>query len=259
MIDELAALIEKHWATFGIQRPYERNGISVTKFCQRVVQPHTKVLFFVTFCGAPLCILKTVRTSHHNENLLREAKHQAAAPHTAVLSAPKVFWTDAVLGRAVYAEEYIDALPVTLREYQSLLPEVTAFSQALQRFGTVRSDEFADSIASYLPDDPVIQRHLATLRDLKAPLTLGFTHGDMGRQNILGTWQRAWIIDWERAGDVPAYAFDVIDVQLKLNKYAVPEDKLLYAVRSIYAALFRRFPDVYRRVAELGRSMVGST
>jgi predicted Ser/Thr protein kinase len=256
MIDELTTLIEKHWTTYGRTDACERDALSFTKFCQRVVQPHTKVLYLVSYKRRPLCILKTVRAPEYSKNLLREATHQALAPKTNVLSAPIVFWTDEVNRRAVYAEEYIDALPVTLSEYRALLPEITTFAHALPHSGSVRSDEFAERIAPYLPPDPVLQRHLVTLRELKAPLALGLTHGDMGRQNVLGTRQRAWIVDWERSGDVPVHAFDSVDVFLKLNKHATPEDTLLFAVRSIYVALYRRFPAEYQQVAKLGRSMV---
>lgn len=260
MIDELTALIEKNWSKYGRTEPYERYRISFTKFCQRVVQPHTKVLYFVTYREAPLCILKTVRGPEYNENLLREAKYQAAAPRTAVLSAPRVFWTDEVRGRAVYAEEYIDALPVSLHDYRALAPEIATFSAAMPQSGTIRSDEFADRIAPFVPEDPVLTRHLATLRALKAPLQLGLSHGDMGRQNILGTATRAWIIDWERAGEVPVHLFDAYALQFHLRRrgakraaqLTLPGEnvELLRVVTEIYVRLYKRYPLAYRLVVK---------
>ena len=262
MIDELSALIEKHWSIYGRTEPYERYRISFTKFCQRVVQPHTKVLYFVTYREAPLCILKTVRGPEYNENLLREAKYQAAAPRTAVLSAPRVFWTDEVRGRAVYAEEYIDALPVSLHDYRALAPEIATFSAAMPQSGTIRSDEFADRIAPFVPEDPVLTRHLATLRALKAPLQLGLSHGDMGRQNILGTATRAWVIDWERAGDVPVRYFDLYATDFRLRKRwgraSVPSltvseevEQCLVAVTEIYVRLYSKYLHRYRDLAAI--------
>ncbi|MCL9972282.1 MAG: hypothetical protein NBV63_02650 [Candidatus Pacebacteria bacterium] len=256
MIDELSTLIEEQWVTYRRTDSYDQGALAFTKFCQRAVQPHTKVLYFVSYKRAPLCILKTVRAPEYNEHLKREATHQARAPKTNVLSAPTVFWVGEVRGRVVYAEEYIDALPVTVDDYRALMPEIAVFSNALPQYGTMQSDEYADRIAPYLPKDPVLERHLTTLRERKASLTLGLTHGDMGRQNILGTRQRAWVVDWERSGDVPVHGFDGMDVLLKLNKHAVPDDTLLFAVRNIHVALYRRFPDEYRRLAEMGRSMV---
>jgi predicted Ser/Thr protein kinase len=255
MRDALTVLIEKHWAVYGITGACDRGALGITKFCQRVVQPHTKVLFFVSYCGRPLCILKTVRAPEFNENLLREATHQAAAPHTAVLSAPKVYWVDQVDGRAVYAEEYIDALPVTISDYRALRSHMTEFVKALPHGGTVRSDEFIAQIAHLLPDDPVIAEHARVLTDAKADLALGLTHGDLGRQNILGTAGRAWIVDWERSGDIPFSDFDSTDYTVKVRGTMRPE---LLALRNLYAALYKRFPEAYQKIALSTRDMVGS-
>lgn len=262
MIDDLSKLIEKNWSKYGRTEPYERNRISLTKFCQRVVQPHTKVLYFVTHRGTPLCILKTVRGSEYNEHLLREAKHQAAAPTTNILSAPRVFWTDEVRGRAVYAEEYIDALPVSLHDYRALTPEIAAFSELMPHGGSIQSNEFADRIAPYLPEDPVLARHLATLRELKAPVQLGLSHGDMGRQNILGTATRAWVIDWERSGDVPVRYFDLYATAFRLRKrwgrasvpsltVSVEVEQCLVAVTEIYVRLYSKYLHRYRHLAAI--------
>lgn len=256
MRDALTTLIEKYWATFDVHQPYDQDAISITKFCQRVVQPHTKVLFLVSFRGAPLCIMKTVRTPVCNENLLREATHQAAAPRTAVISAPKVHWVDQVGDRAVYAEEYIDALPVTIPDYRALGPHITEFVQALPRYGSIRSDDFIAQIGHLLPEDSIVAQHARTLTDAKVDLALGLTHGDLGRQNILGTAGRAWVVDWERAGDIPFSDFDSTDYTVKVRGTVRPE---LYALRHLYAALYTWFPNVYRAVAQHTRNMVGST
>jgi predicted Ser/Thr protein kinase len=256
MRDELTALIEKHWAVYGLGGVCDRSALHLTKFCQRVVQPHTKVLFFVSYLGAPLCILKTVRGSAFNDNLLREARHQAAAPHTSVLSAPKVYWVDQVGDRAVYAEEYINALPVAISDYRALGPHITEFVKALTHHGSIRSDEFIAQITHFLPNDPIIQRHATILKDAHVDLALGLSHGDLGRQNILGSARRAWVVDWERAGDIPFSEFDIADYTVKVRGEVQPA---LASLRHLYTALYTRFPDAYRRVALYTRDMVGST
>lgn len=253
MRDALTALIEKYWATFGVQRPYDKDAISITKFCQRVVQPHTKVLFFVSFRGAPLCIMKTVRTPACNGNLLREATHQAVAPHTAVLSAPKVYWVDQVGDRAVYAEEYIDAVPVSISDYRALGPHITEFVQALPRYGSIRSDDFIAQIAHLLPEDPVVAQHAHALTDAKVDLVLGLTHGDLGRQNILGTAGRAWIVDWERSGDIPIHTLDLVSYCERTNQRnlygGLPSFSTMLSIHKLVVGTYTRHHAHYQRIA----------
>lgn len=271
MIDEFSKLIEKNWSTYGSTEPYERDRISLTKFCQRVVQPHTKVLFFVTYRSAPLCILKTVRAPEHSANLRREAAHQAAAPQVGVLSAPHVFWVDEVEGNAVYAETYVDALPVSLKGYRALTREIAAFSTALPHAGAVRSDVLADRITSFLPDDLIIAKHLQVLREERVNLELGMTHGDLGRQNVLGTKRRAWVIDWERAGDIYIRHFDVAAYVLRLYRHNEAQQagaladiltlnkstaKTLLAVTALMVRLYKQYPNAYRAVVDAERAMV---
>lgn len=271
MIDDLARLIDKYWDSYRIGGACDTRALSFTKFCQRIVGHHTKVLFFVTYRGAPLCIIKTVRFPEFSDALRNEARAQSSAPRTTTLSAPRVLWEDVSVDRAVYAEEYIDSAPVSVATYSALQREIVVFSGALPHAGTVRADRFISDIKPHLPTDTIIARHRGVLEKSSTVLELGMTHGDLGRQNILGTKSQAWIVDWERSGDIPFRYFDAVtyfmrlyrgdvNAQLRAVQNSLTLDKegaeTILAVTNIYMSLYKKYPDAYQEIVKIGRSMV---
>jgi predicted Ser/Thr protein kinase len=247
MITALSELIVKHWSVYNIPTACDMAHLSFTKFCQRVVGRHTKVLFFVTYRGMPLCIIKTVRFPEFSVGLIREARAQQTALETVPLRVPRVLWQDECDGRAVYAEEYVDAAPVSIADYRSLETDIAAFSRALPHGGVVRVDEFIAQRMHLLAHDTVLNRHIATLAKSTVTLELGTTHGDLGRQNILGSRRGAWIIDWERSGDIPFRYIDVMAVVqdpavcARLTGLTLEQAIALHAVHYLYMRLYKKY------------------
>jgi len=265
MKDALVICIQKHWSSYGRSDACDVAQLSFTKFCQRIVQPHTKVLYYVTYAGVPLCIIKIIRSPQYSTTLSRECVYQKQAPIVGVLSVPRVFWSDVIEGRFVYAEEVIDAMQISRDDFRALATDVVIFSKALPHEGQFYSHEFARMLRAHVPADPAIERHIATLERLRIPLELGLTHGDMGRPNILGTRERAWVIDWERAGDIPFRYFDSAlyvrrvyrqspavraSVLAKLVVCDEAYADLLLLLTDLYTLLYRIYPNVYRNIVQ---------
>ena len=114
MIDTLQNIVLANWHTLPPSDSLpDRNSLLFTKFCQRIVQPHTKILFLVTYHGEPVCILKIMRSTKFNEKLKREKIAQTVAPSSHHLRAPRVFFDGYAGGFYVYAEEVAEGVPIS--------------------------------------------------------------------------------------------------------------------------------------------------
>lgn len=170
MIDELHALVINHFGT---------GQLRFTKFCQRIAGPETKVLFFVSKDGAPLCILKVMRSAEYNGMLKREKEAQESVPPYGSCRAPEVYFCGFVQGRYVYAEEVILGLPLTRKQAARHEREIVEFLNSLPK---------------------------------------GLTHGDLGTPNILKDGNDLVVIDWAHAGERPTPLIDAVYYMVRLRR-----------------------------------------
>lgn len=212
MIDNLRTLVISHLYSKDEINPTE---LQFTKFCQRIVGPHTKVLFLVTYRGRYVCIIKTVRYPEFNVNLQREKRAQGTARAVGLVRAPRIYFEGTVGERYVYAEEVIDGPPISKKKLMKRMPEIQAFASAFPKQGSISAKELHAKLAPYIPD----------IEMMKDTYELQLTHGDLGRPNILDTGQELVVIDWERAGDIP------------VNDPSIEKQ---------YQILYKKYPQKYR-------------
>jgi hypothetical protein len=217
MMDELQALIVQKAGVFG--HPIHASALSFTKFCQRVAAPHTKVLFFVTHEGRPLCIVKMMRSASYNQKLQNEKNVQERACVGKTVRPPKVFFEGMVGDRYVYAEEIVEGIPLSIESASKYEADLIAYAAVLPQVGSIPSTELADVFARYAPEHDIpFTNALADLRSYTVLLPEGITHGDFGRPNILKTHDGLRVIDFERGNERPLYLFDAVYFMVKTRK-----------------------------------------
>lgn len=269
MIDALRTLVDAHREALGLPSSFAPAELSVTKFCQRIVQPHTKVLFFVTFEGRPVCIVKCMRDPSFNERLQTEKSAQASIPPGAGIATPKIYGEGMIEGHYAYLEEVIDALPVSRAALRSREKELIEFVAHFPHRSAVDAKVVAERLMPHLPDDVHIQEHISHVQQNGGVLTLGMTHGDFGRPNILGS-DMLYAIDWERAGECPFWLIDAVSVlvhtrnlhtALSWEREGVPAlahytgvptsvALALWRIRAVFERLYKKYPAQYAAAVE---------
>lgn len=271
MSDELKALVGSHYKTLGIvgDAPDARE-LLVTKFCQRIVQPHTKVLFLVTHKNNLLCVVKMMRSPIYDAQLQREKRAQEEAGVQKSVRAPRVYFEGSVAGRYVYAEEVVEGLPVSKQVALAQETELLDFIGSLPTEGSIEVREVVDRVAAHVPqEEKRVAELLGRLARTGATLQKGLTHGDLGRPNILQDAEGLRVIDWERAGDCPirlvdaayllGYLHDIKNVD-DWNHRAAPvlmrhfginaaTAEALYCIQKIFEVLYKKYPERYRAAA----------
>jgi hypothetical protein len=210
MIDKLEALVEKK---FGAGR------ISFTKFCQRIAGPETKILFFVTCDGKPLCVLKMMRSAVYNETLKREKIAQEHIQPVGKCRVPKVYFDGFVGDRYVYAEEVISGLSISKRTVARHEREIVEFTDSFPKEGNITAQELVAMFEERLPQaDEGAKKLISNLRKSGVILKKGLTHGDLGTPNILKDNRRLYIIDWAHAGKCPVALIDAVYFMSRLRR-----------------------------------------
>lgn len=212
MIDDFCALIASKWASLQQEGTCEESALQFTKFCQRVVQPHTKVLFFVTYKGRPLCVLKVMRSPKWNDKLRNEKEAQASVTPMAHVASPVVFFDAMLDGLYVYAEQPIaKGMPISRSTAIAYEREIVELISSFPRYGEIDANVLSNLLVPYIPEnEPTLPLPLETLRTSGAQLQTGFTHSDLGSPNILKDGDTLYMIDWEQAGTRPFFLLDAV-------------------------------------------------
>lgn len=252
--------------------PREAGELRITKFCQRIAGPDTKILFLLTDEAGPVCIVKTMRSPEHNERLRAEASAQRTLESAGCAVAPRFFCEGTVDGRYLYAEEAISGISLSRREARARERELIDIIKTFPARGSMSTDAIAFILGEYAPPDQNFARALERLRRHGTAVQAGLTHSDLGRVNILRDGERIRIVDWGRAGERPFYLLDAVYLLVRLHgirsadewrMIGVPrlvastrigqaQAEALYDIYILTEILYRKHKEAYRAVvAEL--------
>lgn len=269
MIDALEQKIKTHWAVFRTGDGSPVAKLCFTKFCQRIVQEHTKVLFLVTYKDKPLCVLKIMRSNSFNEKLKKEATAQKELLGEGVSTISNVLFEDNIDGRYLYAEEVVDGVPLSKKQAFKKEKEIVELIASFPSSGEITITAAAEIFEKHLPEgDERVTQLLQELQSTPVVLKTGLTHSDFGRPNILYRRGQFHIIDWERAGDRPFYLIDAVYFMIKLRRISGSDDwkkralpifmrytgldektaNALYCIQSLFHHTYKHHPDVYQKL-----------
>lgn len=205
--------------------PRAAGELRVAKFCQRIAGPDTKILFLVTDEHGALCIVKTMRSSAHDEKLRREASAQRELAGAGIDSVPSVYFDGMIEGRYIYVEEAIDGMPVSRHTARAKEKEIVALVSRFPVHGSMSSPDIAAILAGYAPEqDAHFAAALERLRSRNVTLKTGLTHSDLGRVNILHGEKGLRIIDWGRANERPFYLIDAVYLLTRIRDIKNADD-----------------------------------
>jgi len=217
MINNITQLIEENWELLPADGPLSNTeSLSFTKFCQRIVSHNTKVLFLVTYKNNPICIVKTVRDPVFNEKLKNEKRAQERFPKFGELHVPRVYFDGLIDGRYVYAEEAVTGSLISKNLARMMEGNIIKSLSSLPVYNNIKTEEISEILYRHTPrEDENIQNLIECIRDKKLVLKKGFTHGDFGRPNIINNSGKLYIIDWERAEELPIWLIDAVYFMVK--------------------------------------------
>jgi len=273
MIEKLRSILIANWHTLshGSEMP-EPEKLRVTKFCQRIVQPHTKVLFLITYKKQPLCIIKMMRGEAFNENLRIEKNAQQSVQSSGFILVPSVYFDGYIDRFYIYAEEVVEGVPPTKQAVAHNIKEIIQFIQQFPSYKTVATASIVSVLEQHIPEDSKhIKEHVDYLRKSDAVLKQGFTHGDFARPNLLASGNRVFVIDWERAGERPFWLMDAVRLLVRIKNVRNSNEWLekgspllcqytgvtseetvaLYHLFIIFEILYRKYPDTYDSVSNV--------
>lgn len=271
MISKLRTYIESHWSAFGREDICDTEELSFTKFCQRIVHEHTKVLFLVTYKGESLCVIKVMRNAAHNADLKHEIEAQKDIEEFVPGIAPKVFCTDVIDGLFISFEEVIEGRVLSVRSAKKHIGAVLKYIQSFPKGNRISTDVLARVCGTHTDSkNGNLQFFIQKLQEAKIAIHTGFTHGDLGRVNILQEKKRMVFVDWGRAHERPIYLLDAVYFIVKVHgigdfhawkEKGVPvlvehtgcteeEAGVLYCVLMIFEILSKKYPDEYVKLQQ---------
>ena len=269
--------VREQWSVLPYaQEAFEQSDVRMTKFCQHIGGPDTKVLLFITYKNRPLCVAKVMRDVRFDEKLRREKNAQEEAYGADVRAGARVYGAGTILGRDAYLEEIVEGVPMSRHEAEVHEEEIVRAVATFPVQGQVSSRALAEAITSFVPTE---SPHLVPLLQFlkhDTPLRTGLAHGDMGRPNILSTKNSFRIIDWERAGERPFHLIDAVYFMMRLRKITsvsewqeraakdferytgavTGESTALYALLMCYQTFKRKYPDRYEAVVSAIQKLV---
>lgn len=266
-IEELRTLVKERWGELESGATCNPQHLSFTKFCQRIVGQHTKVLFLVTYHGEVKCMIKIMRSPSFNEMLVREKEAQESVSQKGICRAPKVYFDGYVRGYYVYGEEVIAGLPISKKVALKHERKIIEFTNSFPLHKkTIPSEKLAATFSLYAPkEDERLSTLITHLAGLKVVLSVGLTHGDLGTPNILAYKNSLYFIDWGRSGERPVAHSDAVyflsrlyrvkgledwrlRVQSKFQKYTslgLTEIEAIYSFVSVLEIMRKRYPSEY--------------
>ncbi len=273
MIEELTKVIISNWSQLPIspQVPTPNGLLSFTKFCQRIVGRNTKVLFFVSHAGQPVCIIKTVRDPGFNQRLEKEKRIQKQICSREVVT-PEVYFDGFINDRYFYAEQVVWGTILSPRQTREKQSEIMSQVKSFPVAGEVPLQMILAlfSSSSIFRSDKKLFSSLEFLSKQSLILKMGLSHGDLGRPNLLTDGVRTYLIDWERANDTPFWLIDGVSLLVKINNICNFSDwesralsifinytgvtsnyaNILYYLVSIFDILYKQYPAEYARIIE---------
>jgi|GEM_PF-7043558 len=266
MIARIRQLVREHWSVLPNRgEKLTESQLHVTKFCQRIVGHNTKILFLVTHASRTVCIVKIMRNTSYDWMLHREADAQRTLSSHHIV--PQVFFDNAV-GQYLYAEEVIEGTPISTSVARRRAPEIIRSLMSLPRHQRVSAAEIAAVFAEYSTLHPRLPVYIEYVQHSGALISKGLTHGDFGLPNIL-LRDTVCIIDWGRSGDCPWYGIDAVQFYARLHNISSIDgwgqaasrftqlsgmdektSSVLFCLHTMYAILFKQYPDAYRSIVE---------
>lgn len=271
MIDTLRDIIHRNWKNLDQTEPFDPGGLSFTKFCQRIVGEHTKVLFYVTYNKKPLCLLKIMRSAAFNQKLKNEAHAQKTLLHIEPTIVSRIYFEDTVDDLYVYSEEIVPGLPISRARAKQKEEEIVSHVTKFPVYGEVGSHEVAGILEAQLPrDNTNVAVLLQCLQEKEVVLKKGLTHSDFGRPNILYSHGAIRIIDWERANERPFWLIDAVYFLVKLRKISNLREweqkglpvfadytgvdahtaRALYSILMLFEILYKKYREQYTAVSK---------
>lgn len=269
----LSDFIASKWQSFGKTDSFDVSSLRITKFCQRVAGPHTKVLFLATYNGEPLAVLKMMRSDVYNERLIHERKAQGEARSTDTCRAPRVFADGHIGTRYIYAEEpLVDARSITQKEAQSAEEAIINFVHGFPKTETISARSLGKMLRAFVPSHELkAEAFLFHLEHSSALLFKGDTHGDIGSPNILKEGTMLYLIDWERAGQEPFWLIDAVYFSARLRRIGSLADwqargrsafmkhagvdevyaDALFCLKAVLSVLRKRYPNSYEKALQM--------
>lgn len=216
MINEIKTHIASNARHLGYEH-IDQDLLSFTKFCQRIVEEHTKVLFLVTYKGKELCIVKTVRDSSYNERLQNEADTQRELSTQGIQHVPSVLIEGKIKEVYFYAEPVASGVTPSRGRAKKLEKEILEFVASLPTAGTCSSSTVHKALEALTVEDEVLKHLIEMFGTYDVSLKRGVTHSDLGRPNILIDKNSFVVIDWERASDLPFWMIDGVYFIMKVH------------------------------------------
>ena len=224
MIEQLRTyIIEQSKTNVSFPDVGSGSGLSISKFCQRIAGPHTKVLFLVVHKQKPICIVKIVRSADYNERLKKEKEAQVrAATHLTGISVPRVY-SDGYIGEHyVYAEEVVSGRVLSRKNAKDRVREVIRGIASIPKSRhCISTSHMIEVVRKKIPliESAVINKSLSFLASTSQDLISAFSHSDLGRVNMLLRDDGVlFLIDWERANRKPLWLFDAVYFLLTLYR-----------------------------------------
>jgi predicted Ser/Thr protein kinase len=270
MIEELKQLLHQNWISLGVKDAPQK--IRSTKFCQRLAGADTKVLFYVTNNGKPVCILKQMRNAQFNERLKKEAEAQKKLTTKGLNFIPKIYFEGVAERKYTYAEEIIEGRTLSMRAGLKHEAHIIEMVSSFPVGGSISSSQLTGLLNKYIPKkEGNIMPLMESLQKEEVVLTTGLTHGDLGLPNIIQRHSSFYIIDWGRAGEKPFYLIDAVYLLIRLHRIRNLEDwnergvplfmrytksdfktaSALYCIHIIFEILNKKYPELYTAVTNI--------
>ncbi len=276
MTDQIIQLIEKYWHCLTTkQLPFHKEWVLVTKFSQESITNQRKVLFLISYESRLICVLKMMRSLSFNQGLRNELKAQKSIVASGIVSVPKIYFEDVINEYYMYAEEVLTGESLTNKSAKRYEPDIVNFVQSLPRFdGKIKTRHIFDIFSKHIlpkENDEHIIVAIELLGRIDMDLQRGFTHGDLGRSNIIHDGKRLNIIDWGQAGKYPFYLIDIVNFMITASgnikniedwrKNALPSfikytkvdtvtAEALYCIMITLRRCRRRYPELYDGVVK---------
>lgn len=272
MTEKIIQLLKENQEKLTIKKPLTDTAqFGITKMCQRIVGRDTKVLFLITYRNAFVCIIKMMRDASFNEKLKQEKKSQEKLIHAGISSVPSVYFDGMIGEQYMYAEEAVIGIAISKNVARKKEEEIVDIICSFPAYGAISTTEISKVFSEYTPaEDKNIQALLRILCDKELFLKKGLTHSDLGRPNIMQSFDKLYIIDWERAGDRPFWLIDAVYFMIKTRsvktidewrqkaapvfmQYTGVDDAsatALYCVFKIFDIFHKKYPEKYNAIVK---------
>ncbi|MDD5032888.1 MAG: hypothetical protein PHC85_02115 [Candidatus Pacebacteria bacterium] len=273
MTEKITQLIKENWNIFPIsgQCTEAKEKILLSKFYHGRAWIGGKVLFFATYDGKPICLVKTARDISAGQKIKKEKESQEKFIEAGSLSAPRVYFDGEIDGKYLYAEEILSGRPLSKNLAIKKERELVNIISSRPFSGELLTSDVAKIFEdNFLFEDAEAKELIKQLKLYDLPLKRGFSHGDFTRKNIIYDGRIFRLIDWDRAGERPFWLIDAVHFMVSLRniknmkewkrqavsslaEYAgINEDTAvaLYCVETMLEIFCKNYPERYFKIME---------